>query len=78
MSFCENNAGNPACPTPEPTVTEVTTPQVTAKVWADSFHLPLAHGVTADLRTQFLIGKETDLDNGGIAPYRTNLIIIRV
>ena len=35
VSFCEGKAGNhPSCPAPEP--------QVTAKVWADSFDEPLA------------------------------------
>ncbi|MCA8834974.1 MAG: hypothetical protein K8953_07800, partial [Proteobacteria bacterium] len=63
------NAGNPACPTPEPTVTEVTTPQVTAKVWADSFHLPLARAASVDdTRDKFLIGRATDLDDGGVSP----------
>ncbi|MCA8833497.1 MAG: hypothetical protein K8953_00300, partial [Proteobacteria bacterium] len=71
VSFCEENAGNPACPTPEPTITEptiteVATPQVTASVWADSFEQPLSHGATAGGRTQFLIGRETDLDTGGV------------
>ena len=67
VSFCDKaaNAGNPACPTPEPT-----TPQVTAKVWADSFDEPLAHGVTAeDTESKFLIGRATDLDTGGRSPY---------
>ncbi|MCA8834606.1 MAG: hypothetical protein K8953_05915, partial [Proteobacteria bacterium] len=62
VSFCERNAGNPACPTP----------QVTAKVWADSFDEDLAHGVTSDdTKSQFLIGRATDLDTGGVAPFRT-------
>ncbi|MCA8835568.1 MAG: hypothetical protein K8953_10845, partial [Proteobacteria bacterium] len=64
VSFCdkEANAGNPDCPQ---------TPQVTAKVWADSFGTPLAHGVTAtDTKSQFLIARETDLDNGGFSRRR--------
>ncbi len=62
VSFCTRNAGNPACPTP----------QVTAKVWADSFDEPLSHGATAeDTESQFLIGRATDLDTGGRRPYRT-------
>ena len=65
VSFCENNAGNPACPTPEPT-----TPQVTASVWADSFDEDLAHAPTAeDTESKFLIGRATDLDTGGRSPY---------
>ena len=65
VTFCENNAGNPACPTPEPT-----TPQVTAKVWADSFDEDLAHAPTAeDTESKFLIGRATDLDTGGRSPY---------
>ncbi len=73
VTFCENNAGtHPSCPAPEPTITEVTTPQVTAEVWADSFDEPLSHGATADdTESQFLIGRETDLDTGGRGPYRT-------
>ncbi|MCA8836124.1 MAG: hypothetical protein K8953_13665, partial [Proteobacteria bacterium] len=58
VSFCNKvaNAGNPACPT-----------QVTAEVWADSFDTPLAHGATAaDTSGKFLIGRETDLDMGGL------------
>ncbi len=62
VTFCENNAGNPACPT--------TTPQVTAKVWVDSFDEPLSHAASADdTSDKFLIGKETDLDTGGLRPY---------
>ena len=65
VSFCERNASNPACPTPEPT-----TPQVTAKVWADSFDEDLAHAPTAeDTESKFLIGRATDLDTGGRSPY---------
>ncbi len=62
VSFCTRNAGNhPSCPAPEPA-----TPQVTAKVWADSFDEPLSHGATAeDTESQFLIGRATDLDTGG-------------
>ncbi len=61
VTFCENNAGtHPSCPAPEPT-----TPQVTAKVWADSFDTPLAHAASRDdTEGKFLIGKETDLDEG--------------
>ena len=60
VSFCEDNAGtHPSCPAP----------QVTAKVWADSFDTPLSHGATAnDTKSQFLIGRETDLDTGGRSP----------
>ncbi|MCA8836094.1 MAG: hypothetical protein K8953_13515, partial [Proteobacteria bacterium] len=79
VTFCENNAGtHPSCPAPEPTITEPTiaegaTPQVTASVWADSFALPLAHGATAaDRRNKFLIGRATNLDTGGLTPYRRN------
>ncbi len=69
VSFCEDNAGiHPSCPAPEGA-----TPQVTASVWADSFDEPLSHGVTADdTKSQFLIGRETDLDNGGVRPYSTD------
>ncbi|MCA8834359.1 MAG: hypothetical protein K8953_04665, partial [Proteobacteria bacterium] len=60
VSFCTRNAGNhPSCPT-----------QVTAKVWADSFDEDLAHGATAeDTKSQFLIGRATDLDTGGVTPF---------
>ncbi|MCA8835011.1 MAG: hypothetical protein K8953_07985, partial [Proteobacteria bacterium] len=62
VSFCEDNAGNPACPQPT---------QVTAEVWADSFDTPLAHGATADdTESKFLIGRETDLDTGGVRTYK--------
>ncbi len=67
VSFCDKvaNAGNPACPQP--------TPQVTAKVWADSFDEDLAHGATADdTESQFLIGRETDLDTGDVGVNRYN------
>ncbi len=66
VSFCEDNVGtHPECPTP--------TPQVTAKVWADSFDEDLAHGVNAaDQRSQFLIGKATKLDSGGIRPWSSD------
>ena len=59
VSFCEGKAGtHSSCPAPEP--------QVTAKVWADSFDEDLAHGATAeDTDSKFLIGRETDLDSGG-------------
>ena len=58
-------ATHSSCPTPEPT-----TPQVTAKVWADSFDEDLAHAPTAeDTESQFLIGRATDLDTGGRSPY---------
>ncbi len=68
VSFCENDTtDHPSCPRPEPT-----TPQVTAEVWADSFDEDLSHGVTAeDTESQFLIGRETDLDTGGRRPYST-------
>ncbi len=72
VRFCAANAGNPACPTPdgaitEPTITVGATPQVTAKVWADSFDTPLSHGASAsDRKSKFLIGRETDLDTGGL------------
>ena len=58
VSFCEDNVGtHPSCPAP----------QVTAKVWADSFDTPLSHGATAeDTESQFLIGRATDLDTGGV------------
>ena len=74
VSFCENKAGNPACPTPEPT-----TPQVTASVWADSFDEDLAHGVTAeDTESKFLIARATDLDTGevsvGVPDYSRNYV----
>ena len=60
VSFCTRNAGtHPSCPAPEPT-------EVTAEVWADSFDTPLSHGATADdTKSQFLIGRATDLDTGG-------------
>ncbi len=68
VSFCTRNAGNhPSCPAPEPTPTDVT-----AEVWADSFDEDLSHGVTAeDTESKFLIGRATDLDTGGLAPYST-------
>ena len=58
VDFCQDNAGtHPSCPAP----------QVTAKVWADSFDTPLSHGATAeDTESQFLIGRATDLDTGGV------------
>ena len=58
VTFCEDNVGtHPSCPAP----------QVTAKVWADSFDTPLSHGATAeDTESQFLIGRATDLDTGGV------------
>ena len=61
VSFCTRNAGtHSSCPAPEPT-------EVTAEVWADSFDTPLSHGATAeDTESQFLIGRETDLDTGGV------------
>ncbi|MCA8835043.1 MAG: hypothetical protein K8953_08155, partial [Proteobacteria bacterium] len=63
VTFCENNADNPACPQ---------TPQVTAAVWADSFDEDLAHAPTADdTESKFLIGRATDLDTGGIRRYRS-------
>ncbi len=41
-------------------------PQVTAKVWADSFDEPLSRAVSRDdTESKFLIGRETDLDNIG-------------
>ncbi len=50
---------HPSCPAP--------TPQVTAKVWVDSFDEDLAHGVNAaDQRSQFLIGKATKLIVAGL------------
>ena len=66
VSFCEGKVGtHSSCPTPEPT-----TPQVTAKVWADSFDEDLAHAPTAeDTESKFLIGRATDLDTGGRSPY---------
>ena len=66
VSFCEDNVGtHSSCPAPTPT-------EVTAEVWVDSFDEDLAHGVNAaDKRTQFLIGKATDLDDGGVTPYTT-------
>ncbi len=66
VSFCEDNVGtHPSCPAP--------TPQVTAKVWVDSFDEDLAHGVNAaDQRSQFLIGKATKLDSGGIRPWSSD------
>ncbi len=66
VSFCEGKVGtHRSCPAP--------TPQVTAKVWADSFDTPLAHGVTADdTESKFLIGKATDLDTGGVDALSTN------
>ncbi|MCA8834980.1 MAG: hypothetical protein K8953_07830, partial [Proteobacteria bacterium] len=59
VTFCERavNADNSACPQ---------TPQVTAKVWADSFDTPLSRAVSRDDRgNKFLIARETDLDNIG-------------
>ncbi len=69
VSFCEDNVGtHPSCPAPTPTPTEVT-----AKVWVDSFDEDLAHGVNAaDQRSQFLIGKATKLDSGGIRPWSSD------
>ncbi len=66
VSFCEGKVGtHSSCPAPTPT-------EVTAEVWVDSFDEDLAHGVNAaDKRTQFLIGKATDLDDGGVTPYTT-------
>ncbi len=71
VTFCENNAGtHPSCPAPEPTITEVATPQVTAEVWADSFDEPLSDKVRRDdTESKFLIGEATDLDRDGILPY---------
>ncbi len=64
VTFCENNADNSACPQPT---------QVTAKVWADSFDTPLATAASRDhTESQFLIGRETDLDTGGAKPYGTH------
>ena len=55
--------GNPACPTP----------QVTAKVWADSFDEPLSHAASLDdTDDQFLIGRATDLDTGDVGVNRHN------
>ncbi len=68
VTFCENNAGNSACPQPEPTA-----PDVTATVWADSFDEDLAHGATSDdTESQFLIGRATDLDTGGVGSINTS------
>ena len=68
-SFCEDNAGNhPSCPPSEPAA-----PQVTAKVWADSFDTPLARTVTADsTKSKFLIGRATDLDGSAVASRTTS------
>ncbi|MCA8833929.1 MAG: hypothetical protein K8953_02485, partial [Proteobacteria bacterium] len=58
VSFCEGKVGtHPACPTP----------QVTAKVWADSFDTPLATAASRDdTESKFLIARERDLDTDGI------------
>ena len=71
VTFCARNASNPACPVLEPTITEVATPQVTAKVWADSFASPLSHAASAaDIWSKLLVGRATDLNNGGIRTSR--------
>ena len=63
---------HPSCPAPEQTTIVGATPQVTASVWADSFEAPLARGATLDDTSgQFLIGRATDLDTGGVTPFST-------
>ncbi len=71
VTFCARNASNPACPVLEPTITEEATPQVTAKVWADSFEQPLSHAASAaDIWSKLLVGRATDLNNGGLRTTR--------
>ena len=74
-SFCSANVENPSClalepTTPEPTNLELTTPQVTAAVWADSFDEDLENEVKLnDIKSRFLIGRATDLNNRGMRSY---------
>ncbi len=65
VTFCENNADNPACPQP--------TPDVTAAVWENSFDEELASAANGrDHGGKFLKGRAADLDNGGLREWRAD------
>ena len=62
VTFCENNADNPACPTP----------QVTAAIWENSFDEELETTITRDsTSSKFLKARATDLDNGAVRSFGT-------